>query len=656
MSAGETLRLTQILIPLSLEHLSRPWNGWLMLINDNDNDNDNGDGVDGRGEDWEEQQGGLQLRVLLNFLIRHLTVAVQVQNTTMKMTMTMTMDEDETTRMEKKKNRKRNKNRNDDIVSIDLDDEDSSRDGDDNDTSENYDQNECQRQRQHQSPPKLEEILFTLFERQLMDDSDADDDHSVNHGEVMDMVEDYTDLITSFLVESIDYAIDTVEHSTEHLGKYVVGSTRKSTRRPRAHAHAHAHTAKKDVGTGSSTTETDTGIERDVVDIYRRVKDSMRLSSIAVEMIELFHQNLGLPWDDTFQSHTMNLHKVFARFVAFYCTDAFLCHVRDAEDNIVSADNILLRLRTVVTSATTTTTALHKTGGDQGEVLGRGSTQPISKRQRVMSRPNDRHRYRHQHRMSMADKNAIATLGRTFYSIKSRNCEIAAPLLEHDMNQAGDIISKTFSRSKAGSKSKSKLKSSSVSRRQKMVAAHELATMIQSCALSTLITPRGMDPGGEAADRCGHKSNLALFSTLVKPLLCHERTSSMKTKKGNPNVKTTSSSTMHTRLADSSNPWNFLIARNLPQKLSSMDEQRHEDQRELIPPGAITTGSASYVSDLRSHHTPSYGNVETNVNVQEIRDGNRHHFENVELFYNTVQDRINTLEVVRKKRAIARKS
>ena len=152
--------------------------------------------------------------------------------------------------------------------------------------------------------------------------------------------------------------------------------------------------------------------------------------------------------------------------------------------------------------------------------------------------------------------------------------------------------------------------------RQDMIAAHESSTLIQACALSTLITPRGMNPCGDP-NQCADEYNTlgfdgGLLSTLVKPLL------SMGKKANN-------TAEMVPTVVDPMNPWNFLIARNLSQRLSAADNQHQlADGGDLAPPTrVVTTSSTSSVSDLRSNNTSStdrYGRRGQN-NVMQDNEG-----------------------------------
>lgn len=527
LTAQETQRLTQILIPLSLKHLSQPW--IFMEKEDQSRLQSDRDGVD-----WDEQKGGLQLRVLLSFLFRHFVAQIE--------------------KMEGAE------------MGVDVYDVD-----DDDDDDPNLGSDDCGERRGSVLLPvsrKLENILFELFQRQLVDAGNDNPDH----GDIVDMVEDYTDLITSFLVENIDYAIDAVENSSIVLREY------------------------------ATYTADGVGVERDVYTINRHVKDAARLSSLAVGMIELFHDDLGLAWD-AFKSHTSKLHKEFSQFVAMYCTDKFLHDAENATCTIESADNILIRLATRVASE------CH--GGNAKPA----SFEPDSKRRRVL--PNDCDQ--------LLDKASVATLLRTFYSSKTKDSEIAMPLLEHEMDKTRRFISDTL----AGPTSNAIVSVPEGQRR--LVAAHELSTLVQSCALSTLVSPRGMDPSGETDRRGDNRNdvegNMALFSTLVKPLLGYNDKTGCEADNQNAIPAT---------VVDSTNPWNFLLARGLPQKLSSMDEERYTDERDIMPPMAITTCSASSVSDLRSNNTSSTGRCGRT-------DHNARYWERIAFFSNTVQDPINTL-------------
>ena len=113
---------------------------------------------------------------------------------------------------------------------------------------------------------------------------------------------------------------------------------------------------------------------------------------------------------------------------------------------------------------------------------------------------------------------------------------------------------------------------------QDMIDAHESLTIIQACALSTLITPRGMNPCGDP-NQCADEYNTlgfdgGLLSTVVRPLL------SMDEKANN-----TAQMVPTVVPVDPMNPWNFLIARNLSERLSAAGNQHQlADGGDLAPP------------------------------------------------------------------------
>lgn len=70
----ETVKVVQILITLSLTHLGQPW----AFLQRGDHDDSNQINMDNSSASWHEQHGGLQLRVLLSYLLSHLVQQAHV--------------------------------------------------------------------------------------------------------------------------------------------------------------------------------------------------------------------------------------------------------------------------------------------------------------------------------------------------------------------------------------------------------------------------------------------------------------------------------------------------------------------------------------------------------------------------------------------------
>ena len=297
LSALETLRLMQILIPLSLQHLSHKWI-FMERQGLRHPDADTNTNTDTSSDDaWDEQQGGLQLRVLLTHLVRHFILEVQKVSISMKQEADADCHPEEGMGMG---------------MGCRL---------------------------------KLEDVLFQLFQTQLVEANGCGQqlqgqgqgeecEYHPDHADVMDMVEDFTDLITSFLIENIEYANDAVENSDYTLEKYSRASANSNT-------NTNIHKNCNERG-------------RNPKIIYRHVKDVICLSSMAIGMMEMFHGGLGLDWD-AYKSHANSLYRIFCRFVALYCIETFLWDVEAATAIIASADGVLIRFRTLLVSFSTGT-------------------------------------------------------------------------------------------------------------------------------------------------------------------------------------------------------------------------------------------------------------------------------------------------------------
>ena len=520
LDANETLRLTQILIPLSLEHLSQSWSFQMR----HDEDEIEEEGVDTYA--YEDNHCGLQLRVLLSYLLRHFLS--EVNKIDIAYLVEQEFEED------------------DDVSRID----------------------------------KLQRILFHLFQEQISDNVHSRDTNidttSANGGDdaesssnVLAMVEDYIDLITSFLVENIEYAIDTIDTSSHYLDQLHVSKTNHD-----GGAGNYAGT-KSDIG---STTLS-----------HRYVKDTVRLTSLAIGMIELFQEDLGLSWD-TYKSHAFKLLDEFAPFVAIYCTDGVLRHANGANVTIDSGDKALLELWSIMRGSTDTEGYVGDRDRDFQTVSGNTmlleAASFTSKRRRIL--PNE-----HSHTEgtkvggSLAlgarglDKTMVTTLLRAF-STKSSN-EAALDVIQTEVAVAKEKLFYSPKQIEGVCESSA--------------SANEFASLLQACALSTLIMPREESYEHEE----GHESGLlgfnsGLFSTLVDPLV-----SLIDVEDGDDDNRTTEP--VHC-MVDAMNPWNYFLSRNLFTKLSLMGG---EDPEYAVPMRVVTTSSVSSVSDLRSHNTSSTG-------------------------------------------------
>ena len=476
LNANETLRLTQILMPLSLKHLSQ---AWTFPVRD-DEDDSRIENQQNELATWKKQHGGLQLRVLLGCLLQHFLSEV------------------------------------DKLDSIEF--------GDDESPLE-----------------KLQQIIFYIFQKELVD---GDDDANCSA-----MVEDYIDLITSFLVENIEYAVDVIDTSS-HILRQLPTSTNDCENGVRGNT------------------------ECEIGSTHRYIKDAIQLTSLAIGMIEFFQEDLGLPWE-TYKSHAVKLLEDFASFVAVYCNDGVLMHAHGSNATMDSADKSLMKLwsimRDLSSAKNDSCPGDHQTlpGNATGDYATFGS-----KRRRVLPNEND------EAKMGSSgcalNKTMVTTLLRAFLTSSSN--EAAMDLIRRELVIAKEGILKPVMETPGVWQSD---------------LAREFSSLMQACALSTLLMPQEDSYDIEESHEGGSlRFNGGLFSTMVDPLVA---LANVEDNKANSPI-----SDPVYGMVDAMNPWNYLLSRNLSTKLSLLDV---EDSEPGMPMRVVTTSSASSVSDLRSHNT-----------------------------------------------------
>ena len=551
LDANETLRLTQILIPLSLKHLSQSWS-FQVRDDDDDNDNNEGEGDDEKGaygyEDFgkrnnghcqdqnqcistKNQHCGLQLRVLLSYLLRHFLSEVNKIDIDVN-TSSLLLDEDE--------------------FGVGEDDLSSPMD-------------------------KLQHVLFHLFQQQISDTTRINDgrDDADCTSNALAMVEDYIDLITSFLVENIEYAIDAIDTSSHYLDQQL-------------------HVSKGDHD-GNGGAGNYVGTEYDIGSTtltHGYVKDTVRLTSLAIGMIELFQEDLGLSWD-TYKSHAFKLLDEFAPFVAIYCTNGVLRYADGANVTIDSGDKALMELWSIMRGSTDTEgcmgagVCLGDRDRDPQPLAGNSILEAASfgsKRRRIL--PNE-HIEGTKLGVSLSmsarglDKTMVTTLLRAFSTNPSS--EAALDVIQTEVAVAKEKLFHSSTQIEGVCESSA--------------SANQFASLLQACALSTLIMPQEECYEHEENHEIESLGfNGGLFSTLVDPLV-----SVIYVEDGDDDNRTTEP--VHC-MVDAMNPWNYFLSRNLSAKLSLMVG---EDPESSLPMRVVTTSSVSSVSDIRSHNTSSTG-------------------------------------------------
>jgi hypothetical protein len=380
LNAIETIRLTQLLIPLSLRFFSHPWAFLSQEAGEHHNELGHGSNQHSQAN-WSEQHGGLQLRILLHYLLEHLIHKVVESNP----------EESQ-----------------DDKWNLD----------------------------------KLDRFLLHLFHQEIRSRSELDGSSYGHHNqreleleavaaeEAKEMVEDYIDLLTSFVVENIEFAIDAIDSSSHVLGQFVRVNPKGDSMYRKS--------------------------ESDNCLIYRYFKDAVRLCSLACGLIELF----GVLYD-SFESHAKKLLETYVTFVAFYCNDDFVADVDSAGGvSIDFADNVLLRLYTC------TENSFHSNiHGGKGSMFAEASRNR-SKRRRIHVASSSCFA-----KMTSMKETTIATFLRAFYQSFVKNDKIAMDLLALELQKAKDLIRNN----QGGTEHESFIQ--------------EYSTLVQACALSVLKSP-----------------------------------------------------------------------------------------------------------------------------------------------------------------------
>lgn len=504
LNAIETIRLTQLLIPLSLRFFSHPWT-FIPQEGEFHCESTQGN-LDHSQATWSEQHGGLQLRILLHHLLEHFMHQVIETNS-----------------------------------------------GQSQDQTLNF--------------YKLERFLLQLFEREILATRELGSSSSYGHGsehgleieaiaeEAKEMVEDFIDLLSSFVVENIEFAIDAIDTSSHGLGQYVrVNLKGDSVYRKSENKNAL---------------------------IYRYFKDTIRLSSLACGLIELF----GV-LHYSFESHAKKLLEAHATFIACYCNDDFMTNIDGAGVmSIDFADNLLLRLYICVENHSN----IH---------MGKGSMFAEASSSRAKRRRTNIAPLPSFSSAASLNETALVTFLRAFYQSSVKDNEMATDLLAIEMQKFKNLIHDD----NGGPENESLI--------------HEYSTLIQACALSVL-----KSPGQFKAE---------LFSLLMNSFL-----SIGDLEHGGEQREIMYGS--NSRILDVTNPWNFLICRSLSEKMDYATNQTTESSPAIT---SATISTSSTVSDVRSHNTSSsgiqLGRLEGQITKERI-------LKEISLIFGAFPEPINTL-------------
>uniref|UniRef100_A0A7S3V8Q7 Uncharacterized protein n=1 Tax=Chaetoceros debilis TaxID=122233 RepID=A0A7S3V8Q7_9STRA len=432
---------------------------------------------------------------------------------------------------------------------------------------------------------KLEDILYYVI-RARIDGGDNINDNGLQEQkqeeeDLRDMLDDCMDMMTSFLLENIEYVIDAIDGASHFLKRWDINSIRSCKEDNTAHDDY--------TGYGYGGAQDSNNME-DMNVIHRTVKDVIHLSSLVVGIMELFRGDLGVPWTMSIASRTEDLLGAFANFVALYCTHSFLVGVeevggRGASTTIASSEKVLFQLYSCVHIVD------NACRGDSSRNLAsyQCSIEGGGKRRRI---GNDSGKV-----AQCLDFAAIIAMLRMFHSSRNelgRNKDFTKSLLDNELINVKSYIMEAFRNRQVkiandgcnGDDNYGTGKEFAYHAGQKR-AAYEASNIIQACALSDLVLPRGMDPRGENYD-------LAMLSSLVSPLFNIDHST--------PNEGNISHQVSSSKLLIPINPWNALVARKLSLILQVTDGPA---EHEGLPIKVVSTDSTSTssVSDLRSDST-----------------------------------------------------
>jgi hypothetical protein len=442
-------------------------------------------------------------------------------------------------------------------------------------TNNNQDHNSHDDEDENQScfAVSLEESLYQLFRSTNANFLEQKDKEKHVNKERKLLIEDYIDLVSSFLVESIEYAIDVIDSASHYLRKFV--SNNKTLD---GHHHCFHHYGDVEVDQNlPSVGEKDEIVKVNALSIRRYIKDTIRHCSIVIGMIEIYYQDMKLH-DFTASSdysHMISLHNSYAIFVASFCTDRLLhgtyCWSNKSDIDTVgvlfdSADNILFRLSTSMAAICN--------DGKGGSISESTSIVGKALHNNKRRRPNERNF------PFMDNANTIVFL-RAFHSIQSNslaseNNKYVNEILNRSLTDVSNSLrwsgTRNFDNASMGNRNFSL----------------EVTNFMQTCALSTL-----MMTGSESQHLKAHETpnEVKLFSSLLVPM--------MQPKSELDNTEDQIRKTA--QLVDPLNPWTYLLSNKLSERSRSIGELNYSEHDTTNLPAAISTSSVSSVSDLKSN-------------------------------------------------------
>ncbi len=443
----------------------------------------------------------------------------------------------------------------------------------------------------------LEESLFQLFHPSNQhDDNDPHDYYYSNDplSEQKLLVEDYIDLITSFLIESIEYAIDIVDSSSYYLRQFLLKQ------------HHLQHHSQRRTATNSDT-------KNNMSAIRRHVKDTVRHCSLATSMIQIFYEDMKLHHDTSSSleriddSHLMSLFKYYSKFVAIYCTDELLhgsyCRsspqeVEDVSALFDSADIVLFRLSHIVLNI--------RRGCREGnrkcamQVDGRDavlrdlckSTSRGNKRRKMNKRQSDSF-------ILFIDMPTTAVFLRSFhYCFTNSDCfdgedyRTSKDVLLNAMGQVSFSLQRLFSHEYQ------RLDTNTCSRAMEYQSAAETTNLIQACALSTLMLSDCNNNATNTNSTTQLSSEEQLLASLLNPMISES--------KGNA---TKSNVDQYVAILDPLNPWSYLLGKKIVETIPWVSDWDNSNSNAVaatsvnMPANIVSTSSISTVSDLKSNNT-----------------------------------------------------
>lgn len=403
-------------------------------------------------------------------------------------------------------------------------------------------------------------------------------------------VEDYIDLVTSFLIESIEYAIDVMDNASHFLRNFI-SNNKFLDDDMNIELGGNGKLPQQHDGLGTN----DERVRGNITSIRCHVKDTIRHCSIAIGVIEIFYEDMKLHNFSTNNSslsstsdnsHLMSLYKSYTEFVASFCTDELLhgtfcwSSAKDVEAVSVlfdSADNVLFRLSEIV-STIENKERKNKNPFESSDGLDAALTNRGKKRRRVNYRRGAEGNIR------FMDTATTVVFLRAFHCSKNR-------CFEGEENETGRAVIQTTM-----SKVHSKLQRIYPYERNdidscrsvvEFKAASETINLIQACALSTLmLTSCNSDDQGNI-EHLNNQQEEHLLGSLLSPLMRGDH--DVNAKEGNSVI-------------DPLNPWSYLLRTKIAEMSPGVKGWNRNANVVPAPlPTAVSTSSVSSVSDLKSN-------------------------------------------------------